>query len=53
MSFHEAGLRSIVPTRRMNLANFIVATGVMAIQSSGPVTTLVTISSGSLEPELR
>ena len=51
MSFHEAGSRLVVPTRRMNLANFIVAAGVMVHSTPGPVTTLVTISSGSFEPE--
>src|SRR6478736_10344966 len=48
-SFHEAGSCLVVPTLRMNLANFIVAAGVMVHSTSGPITTLVTISSGSLE----
>src|SRR5262245_28596656 len=44
ISFHEAGSRFVVPTRRMNLANFIVAAGVMVHSTPGPVTTLVTMS---------
>ena len=39
----------MVPTRRMNFANFIVAAGVIVHSTPGPVTTLVTISSGSFE----
>ena len=50
MSFHDAGSRLMVPTRRMNFANFIVAAGVMVHSTPGPVTTFVTISSGSFEP---
>ena len=50
MSFHDAGSCLVVPTLRMNLANFIVAAGVMVHSTFGPVTTLVTVSTGSLEP---
>jgi len=49
MSFHDAGSCLMVPTRRMNFANFIVAAGVMVHSTLAAVTTLVTISSGSLE----
>ena len=49
MSFHDAGSRLMVPTRRMNFANFIVAAGVIVHSTPGPATTLVTISSAGLE----
>ena len=35
MSFHDAGSRLMVPTRRMNLANFIVAAGVIVHSTPG------------------
>src|ERR1700692_2221724 len=50
ISFHVAGSCLVVPTLRMNFANFIVAAGVMVHSTLAPVTTLVTISSGSFEP---
>jgi len=50
MSFHDAGSCLVVPTLRMNLANFIVAAGVMVHSTFGPTTTLVTDSSDILEP---
>ena len=51
MSFHDAGSCLVVPTLRMNFANFIVAAGVMVHSTLGPVTTFITISSESFDLE--
>src|SRR3954469_18344631 len=49
MSCHDAGSCLMVPTLRMNFANFMVAAGVMVQLTSGPVRTFVTISTESFE----
>src|SRR3954447_3196022 len=49
MSCHDAGSCLMLPTLRMNFANFMVADGVMVQVTSGPVMTFVTISTESFE----